>query len=366
MNNKPTLPTASDLLDVLSVTNKETDDARSIESFIVSYHENKELPLYLRALIGVGAFFASLCLIGLVVAGMSITSESGIIISGMLFIGLAIFLLKICANDNSIKHSFITQSSFSFMAAGKLLFTAGVAINVSSQWGIPLALFFITIATYHVYTMSVDRFLSVLGFFASIFFNVLFGNETAGQRELILNGLVFVQIIVCGFLLLHVRVEQKYKPIAYALVFSLIINVLYLSAQNEVGFWRDKEFIHLDFITLLLSLSLIFVIAWLVGSAKSLASEPCIIACVGVVLLGVISAPGVLLSIIIMVLGYAKHERFLMLVGAVLIPPFIFLYYFNLDISLLEKSGVLIGSGTALLIGHFYMSVKGWSKEVAK
>ena len=45
-------------------------------------------------------------------------------------------------------------------------------------------------------------------------------------------------------------------------------------------------------------------------------------------------------------------------------PVFLFYYYYNLEVSLLVKSLILIGSGMVLLVGSFYMQYKGWSKGV--
>ena len=81
-----------------------------------------------------------------------------------------------------------------------------------------------------------------------------------------------------------------------------------------------------------------------------------VLASLGAVLLAVVSAPGVLLAIGLMILGYANHERLLLVLGAVLMPAFLCLYYYNLDVSLLNKSMILTVSGVILLAGRFYMS----------
>jgi uncharacterized membrane protein len=59
-----------------------------------------------------------------------------------------------------------------------------------------------------------------------------------------------------------------------------------------------------------------------------------------------------------MIFGYAKQDKLILITGAVLMPVFIFLYYYNLDINFLVKSGILIGSGAILLAGYGYMAVR--------
>lgn len=81
-------------------------------------------------------------------------------------------------------------------------------------------------------------------------------------------------------------------------------------------------------------------------------------------MLGVISAPGILLSIGLMILGYAKHERLILLLSSILLPLFLFLYYYNLDLTLIKKSGILIANGVLILSGRIYMHYRGIDKEV--
>ena len=84
-------------------------------------------------------------------------------------------------------------------------------------------------------------------------------------------------------------------------------------------------------------------------------SKPLIMSLCGVTLLGVFSAPGVLLSLGLMVLGYATHERLITLFGILLLPLVIFNYYYSLNVSLMEKSLILIGTGAVLIIGRMYL-----------
>src|SRR5690606_30097983 len=147
-----------------------------------------------RALVGVGAFIASLCFIGFVAIGISQTDEEGFVVWGLIFAALAIGLQKLSGADNTIKNSFLMQSSFAFMATGKALFTLGMAEIFGSGWGATIAILIITAATYHVYRMSVDRFLSTFAVFFSILVNILWDKEGAGSRELLLNGFMVLQM----------------------------------------------------------------------------------------------------------------------------------------------------------------------------
>ncbi|MEO0443395.1 MAG: DUF4401 domain-containing protein [Pseudomonadota bacterium] len=145
---------ASALLEKLSRKGFINSDDEDIENFIINQQQNKELPLYLRALVGVGAFTASICFIALVGIGMEIRNEEGFIFSGLVFVALAIVLQKLGGEDgHTVKSSFFIQSSFAVMATGKALFAFGMAQMLSSVWGATIALLIITVTTYHVYRM---------------------------------------------------------------------------------------------------------------------------------------------------------------------------------------------------------------------
>ena len=112
-------------------------------------------------------------------------------------------------------------------------------------------------------------------------------------------------------------------------------------------------------------LSLVALIGWTAGHWNKLKTKPLILASLGAILLGTLSLPGVILSICLMVLGYDKHDNLLILMGIFLMPLFIFIYYYNLDTSLIVKSSLLIGSGIFLLAGRSYLSAKTLDQEGA-
>jgi hypothetical protein len=182
------------------------------------------------------------------------------------------------------------------------------------------------------------------------------------------NLYFFVQIILAAILFTSGKIKRDYIPLAYAAAFSLCIMVIFFAAGSKPScflgwFWKTRHY-GMTFINALLSLSLVVLIGWAAGSAEKLKTGPLMLASLGAILLGIVSAPGVILSICLMVLGYSKHENLLVLMGILLIPVFVFLYYHNLDSSLIAKSGILIGSGIVLLAGRGYLALRRSDKEV--
>lgn len=337
---------------------------KGLSNFIISQQQEQEPPLYLRALLGVGAFIALLCFIhfleGADIIIINRDHRIELILWGLAFVAGAIGLQSIAGDDHTVKHSFFVQSSFALMVMGKSLFVLGVSHVLVSEWGISLALLMITGITYHIYRISIDRFLSSFAVLLSILINILWNREVIGFRELLLNGFFLLQFAGAAILLTHGKIKHDYIPLSYAFVFSLCVIVLLLAFFTEFGSWKHKELIHPAFMNMLLTGGLIALFSWAAGGIEKFKCEPLILVSIGAVLLGLISAPGILLTIGLMVLGYAKHEKFLLISGALLMPVFLFLYYYNLDISLMQKSGILIGSGAVLLASRFYLKYKGW------
>ena len=83
-----------------------------------------------------------------------------------------------------------------------------------------------------------------------------------------------------------------------------------------------------------------------------------ILALGSVIALGILESLGIMLALSFLILGHAKHEKLLVALGALFLPAFLFSYYYMLDLNLMTKSGVLIGSGLLALTGAFYLHVK--------
>lgn len=357
---------AQKFVDILS--NKGLIEGKGqIEHFIVSREMEKRIPLYLRILFGIGAFLSSSFFIGFLGSAgiIDFDSKPGLVIWSVIFIIAAVVLQKTSGdNENGSLHNFMVQSSFCSMAIGKILFVAGLTLILNTIWGIPLAAFIITLITYNVYKMSVDRFLSSFVVLYSVMWIIMLEMKEPGLREMVLNLFFLFQLIITAALLTYGKTKREYIPLFYAFIFSLCVMVVFLTSQSEIGYaWREV-IISTVFINIELTISLILVIAWAAGSSDNMKKEPVLLACCASLFLGFISAPGILLSISLLILGYANHEKLLSLMGALLMIFFMIYFYYSLDLTLASKAAVLISSGMVLLAGRFYIKFRQMDSEV--
>ena len=345
------------LLDALD-RDGHIEDRPALEAFVLERQGETELPLQFRVLIGVGAAIAAACFIVFLVTVnlIDFDDEPGMLPTGLVFIAAAIGLNRLSRTAQTIAGSFLLQASFAAMAAGKFLFVIGFHGILDTYWTVPLATLLVTAAMYHVYRMSIDRFLSSLMVLLSVLVNIVWGDETTLPREPLIIGFFVLQLAGAAVLLTHGRIRRDYVPVAYAFAFSLCATVLHPAAYEAIFGPLDYGTIHPDFVNAFMAGGLIALFAWAAGSIDALKRPPLILASSGAVLLGVVSAPGVMLSIGLMILGYARHDKLLLVLGALLMPAFLWLYYYSLDVSLLTKSLILTGSGVILLAGHFYLA----------
>ena len=346
----------------------EKDQQELIERFSLDWAAERELPLYVHALVGVGALIAGAFFIGFLATAdlIDFNSKLGLVVWGIGFIAGAILLAKATrTNDHAIKNSFLTQASFCLMATGKVLFAMGFALLLQPNygWGVTLGLVLLTAVTYHVFPMSIDRFLSTLAVFTSIFFNLVTAQSGVGAIQIVINVFFVAQLGLAAFLITGGRIKKDYLPIAYAAIGALCAVAIFFAVELEVGRLGYRQGFSPAIINISLTAALIALTGWAAGGMEKLKSEPLAVACFGAVALGLISAPGILLSVGLMVLGYAQHDRPLLIVGGLLFPAFLSLYYYNLDLTLMAKSGILVASGAVLLAGSAYMHYRGFDRE---
>lgn len=319
--------------------------------------EKHKPPLYVLFFLGISAFLLTIFLIGFVLIALKGANTKGLIGVGLVLILIAFRLQKGTPDLRSLPRLFAYKLSFTSMFAGKILFVlgAGSFFNHVSSWHLLFFVTLITAVTYPFFHMFLDRFLSLCVLFFVLLLACLNrgeGYDTDLPNMLLLNGSFCLQLMSAAFFLTAKNLSDPWRPLARALVVSLIFNVLFVSHLQNIFF--NQKALNLTFMTGLLTLSLLFLIGW-IGGRKRRHHPPLLSAFLGSLVLGFLSTPGILLSLILMILGYEKPEKILILLGAFCLPIFLFLFYYSLDLTLLTKSGILIGSGLLLLAGRFYV-----------
>lgn len=307
-------------------------------------------PWYVRVLVAVGAWIAAICLLVFLALAKIIDIMA---LEARPLLSCGIFLVAGATALHSLRrHVFAAQLALAFSMAGHALVLVGAAKLTDDSMGPAFAAAGLCAVLYPLYRESLHRFLSCL-----LATSAAAGWLVAADLHHGLHGLVLVESIWAGMFFLAPRIEPSLRPLAYALVVSVPLHLLLIvadGAQLGTPQWPSS---------LTLALGLVALYRWIAGDTAKLRREPFVAAIVCTAALAVLSTPGVLAAIGLLVLGYARDDRPLLGLGLAFLPLFLALYYYDLDVSLLQKSGVLLASGAVLLAARWYLSRRSWARE---
>nr|WP_321981994.1 DUF4401 domain-containing protein [uncultured Cohaesibacter sp.] len=357
-------------------------DAISRDIVVIKSREKEEAPIYLRALSAVGAVISGLLLIYLLyLFGLFDLSDTSLSINGLVFIGLSALLHALGMRKTNLARDFYIQLALTLLQVGKVALVTGLAqivhdaFGIGWFWTVSAILGLVMLLSFLAFPSSIERFVSSLAFLVSLWICLL----TDWSDELELTGFVIMlvaHILALAAFLRWPLVRQKLTSLYDALLISLCLAVGMIQSFLSIGHeaWQDvseevKVFLGLGYrwsIEITLGLALIALILWIAGRKGSLGREPVVASLLGGVALALLSNAGILLAIGLMILGFATHRPGHTLLGVLFALFFGFLYYYNLDISLLQKSIVLILSGALLLIASGYIYWRGWYRQPEK
>lgn len=349
----------------------DDNGARNISETVQKLSAERELPVYLRILSGIGAVIATGCLMGFlgITGVISLKSAVECLLWGTLFIANAIVLLRRAEKSRVTANSFLMQLSFCSMGVGKALFVlaAGTADvwRHFEIWPLALTLAAVTAVTWPFYRLSIDRFASAF-VVLMLFFAALFDHHSfdAGLRSLLMNALVMAEIAAAAVIFTSGRISREWRPLGYALLGSLAVKVGMLSFGMFDQNFFSRSGLSSGVVSVMLAIALVGLIGWAADGLDKLREGPLSLACLGALLLAALGQPGLLFSIIIMVLGYARHDRLLLIAGALVMPVFIWAFYYQMHVTLLVKAGIMVLSGIVLLSGWAYMAARNLNKEL--
>lgn len=314
------------------------------------------IPWYLKLLVAIGAWVAAICFVGFLGVADLLDFKAALLTWGLIFIAGATVLHFLT------KHIFPIQLALAISMAGHVMTLLGASdlledglsygIFPETYFGCALAAAILCPILYPLYRNSLHRFLSCLLVMITATAWMLASHHHHGLHVLVLIGTIGIGLLMTKF---H-RIRCL-RPMAYALAVSLPLTLLLVLAPHgdiETPWWPSKA---------ILTLGLIWLCQWAAGGPRSLRREPIILAAIAAAVLGAVSTPGILAGVGLMILGYAQEDRPLLGLGIVFFPVFIIAYYYDLDVTLLTKSWILLASGAILLLGRSALGQRPWARE---
>jgi uncharacterized membrane protein len=102
--------------------------------------------------------------------------------------------------------------------------------------------------------------------------------------------------------------------------------------------------------SVMLAAGVIYMLSRLTGGPQQFGKPWLIVAMVATLLLGFFTTPGVLVAVGLLIAGYAFGDRALTALAYLFLPCFLVVFYYAMNVSLAQKSGMIAGSGLILLL----------------
>lgn len=301
--------------------------------------ERDAAPWFVRVLVGIGAWIAALFLVLFLFAVDLVDGDSTAVFTGVVLLAAAFWLRRTQRSD------FLLQLALALWLVGEILAIFGVGELTDS---VPAA----AVASLLVQAATVLRFRDVVGRFLATGFAAVSVAALLVEVEIPFSiDLTVLAVAVPAGLLWWRRpaalaspMAEAVGPVGYGLVVSAFLLLLTTFGdpfeRGGVGLVAAAG----------LTLGVLALAFTLLGDRA--VSPPGLGVLGGILILGAAttSAPGVMAGVGALLLGFRAGDRVLLGMAWIFLAVFLTGYYYDLEITLLEKSGLLAASG-ALLLG---------------
>lgn len=292
--------------------------------------QSGELPWYIQALVGFGAWSASLFIwifFLLVIMG----SEGALFFFGVLLYGTTLYIQKTARPPLFLRHA-----ALSVHLAGIMTIAAGLVEFTRDDGPGALAAALLLAVSARFYNEPLGGFLFGLGFAGS---GLLAAVDSFDEVGGILWTLILMLLLL--FLsnnlekLLQSSVRTQTLPVFRGLTAGLLLTALFLSFDQ----------LHMEF-NIALSVLAVGVTVW----ESHILKHPNL-AKLALLLVGALanSVPALIISAFVYLSGFHTRQRLVQGLALASIAASVSFYYYSLELSLMAKSLVLVGSGAALL-----------------
>jgi hypothetical protein len=157
------------------------------------------------------------------------------------------------------------------------------------------------------------------------------------------------------------KIAALYEPVRVGLIFSLLTGLIFVGIKGWIN--EPIRYIWLSSVaTVLLILYLISILP-IIRDGKSQSSKIGIYSVSGLLLMLTAMAPAVLGSLLIILLCFFVNYKTGLVIGIIAFIYFISQYYYDLNYSLLTKSGILFSTGILSILFYLFTHKKTASDE---
>jgi uncharacterized membrane protein len=338
-----------DVLAELKAERLATDAADAPARAALQPELETHLPWFVRVPVGVGAWIATLFLLFFLGAVLRVENALLHVVAGA-----AIVVGAVYARHNSVSE-FRKHAAIATSLAGQGLILAGVSELTDSPRITAALMVVLSLALIVIVHDGLHRFLSTLAAAAGAYIVVLGEHPSSYGFEFVTIALAVIAALVWRYRVEHrnADVAEMLTPAGYALIVALFGTVLAGSVTHLRQLSIDPgAAIRVGRGMTVAVMLLLAYFAWRINDEHRMSGTRAGFAAIsGVLVLGLatLSTPGIITGAAVIALAFDRRDRVLLGMGVLFLLVFGSMYYYSLHLTLLEKSGVLAGSGVLLL-----------------
>lgn len=337
-----------DIVSTLQAEHLLSDDGLA---YLDSRHGQQ--PWYIRAMVGFGAWLASLLLIGFV-ASFSMLVDGGYVFIGLVLIVGAVLLRHRFNND------FLVQCTLATSLAGQALSAYGFSEIIGHE-AFEIFLGFVLIINSALFFLFPDRIHRVLMVLLAA------GSLTALLYVREMNA--FVPLLGPAFTAFLILLQRQLpnlvaspfatlvRPLMSGLMLSafgvLLISTVYVLPELGLEYQLyPRPWIS----TILLGGLFLYIGTWIWPTVAPHGNRKTLLFLYGMMVIVIVcswAAPGLLLGLIVVMLGVASGRNTFTGAGIGFLVLFLATYFYGIEVTMQTKSGVLVATGTAILISRW-------------
>ncbi|ANO51620.1 DUF4401 domain-containing protein [Woeseia oceani] len=350
------MTTRISLLDVVSQLATEglldEDGKARADAFVASRSFSQ--PWYIRTMVAIGAWLASLLLISFV-TGFTLAFEGG-----YAFVGLALVLAAVVVRRNN-DSDFLVQASMAVSLAGQALLSWGIVEAFgSNNHNIVLSLAIVLCSVmFGVFPDRIHRTLMVL--FAAV-------STTALLYSWELNAVVPLVGPLLTAAAVYLHSQQSFliargfghyvRPLMNGLVLSafgvLLLSTVYI--LPELG-TIEPQIYPRPWLSTVLFGAIFLGVGAKIGASLADSINRASRLVITLLMFAVIGAswfaPGLILALIVVTLGVANGHKALMGAGIAFFVVFLATYFYGIEVTLRTKSMTLVATGVSILLARW-------------
>lgn len=331
------------------------------ESFIAeTTHAGDSMSLVSKIFLTIGVLLGSLAVLALFFISFQLFQNQAV----SLFVGICMTAFGIYANRN--------QKSFALYLVGTIAFLSGFIfinfgmLDTSSgpdiNYPINILMALATIFLIRSFLLAIVAFNILIYCLLFLFFNGL----NASSEFIIVPLFILVLYLLRRYEKLVFTKATNWVERYDALSLSVLVCCLLLPTFNKINYYSLGVVFdfHNTFLAFAATIALLLT-TWDALQKNNLSNQRKY-SVLGILLLlciVLVNAPVVLISIALLALSFASNYRSGFILSALSLIYALITYYYDLQLTLLSKSFLLMGAGALLLLGYYFINKQLWSND---